>query len=93
MLSAFLPGLNALYIRIMKQISTSRTAKRCKSILAIVLVIYRPITLDELPSLIDMPPRISSNKKALVEIIGNCGSFLTLRDRIVFLFISLLRTS
>ncbi len=83
MLSAFPPELDTLYMRMMKQISTSRTAKRSKSILAVVSVIYRPITLDELPSFIDMPPRSSGNYKALAEIIGHCGSFLTLRDRTV----------
>ncbi|KAH9204387.1 heterokaryon incompatibility protein-domain-containing protein [Leptodontidium sp. 2 PMI_412] len=84
MLSAFPPGLDALYTRMMEQISSSRTAKRCKSILAVISVIHRPITLDELPSLVDMPPGSSSNDKALAEIIGNCGSFFTLRDRTVF---------
>ncbi|KUJ06164.1 HET-domain-containing protein [Mollisia scopiformis] len=82
-LSAFPPGLNTLYMRIIEQISTSRTAKRCKSILAVVAVIHRPITLDELPSFVDMPPRSSGNYKALAEIIGHCGSFLTIRDRTV----------
>lgn len=93
MLSAFPPGLDALYMRMMKQISTLRTAKRYKSILAIVSIVHRPITLDELPSFVDIPPRSSSNYKALAEIIGHCGSFLTLRDRTIFLSISLLKTS
>jgi hypothetical protein len=84
MLLAVPPGLDALYMRMMKQISTSRTAKRCKNILAVVSIIYRPITLDELPSFIDMPPRSSGNYKALAEIIGNCGSFLTLRDHTIY---------
>ncbi|PQE07169.1 hypothetical protein CJF31_00004831 [Rutstroemia sp. NJR-2017a BVV2] len=84
MLSAFPPGLDALYMQMMKQISTSRTAKRCKSILAVVSIIHRPITLAELPSFVDMPPRTSSNYKALEEIIGHCGSFLTLRDHTIF---------
>ncbi|KAG4432782.1 hypothetical protein IFR05_011734 [Cadophora sp. M221] len=83
MLSAFPPGLDALYMRMIKQISISRTAKRCTSILAVVSVIHRPITLDELPSFVDMPPRSSSSYKALAEIIGHCGSFLTLRDRTI----------
>ncbi|PVH69239.1 hypothetical protein DL98DRAFT_661794 [Cadophora sp. DSE1049] len=52
-------------------------------ILAVVSVIHRPITLDELPSFVDMPPRSSSNYKALAEIIRLCGSFLTLRDRTI----------
>jgi hypothetical protein len=83
MLPAFPPGLDAVYMRMMKQISISRAAKRCNSILAVVSTVYRPITLDELPSFVDMPPRSSSNYKALAEIIGLCGSFLTLRERTI----------
>jgi archaellum biogenesis ATPase FlaH len=82
-LSAFPPGLDTLYMRMIKQISTSRIAKLCKSILAVVSVTYRPITIDELPSFVDMPPRSSGNYKALAEIIRQCGSFLTLRNRTV----------
>ncbi|KAH8797812.1 hypothetical protein F5884DRAFT_146537 [Xylogone sp. PMI_703] len=83
-LTVFPPGLDELYRRMMDQISNSKNAQLCKSILAIILVIYRPITLDELVFLVDMPARSSGNYKALAEIIGLCGSFLTLRDRNVF---------
>ena len=84
MLSAFPPGLDAIYMRMIEQIRISRAAKRCKSILAVVSIVYRPITLDELPSFVDIPPRSSSNYKALAEIIGLCGSFLTIRERTIF---------
>ncbi|KAH6724991.1 hypothetical protein BKA61DRAFT_537097 [Leptodontidium sp. MPI-SDFR-AT-0119] len=83
MLSAFPPGLDAIYMRMMQQIGISRAAKRCNSILAVVSIVYRPITLDELPSFVDMPSQSSSNYKALAEIIGLCGSFLTLRERTI----------
>ncbi|KAG9235725.1 hypothetical protein BJ875DRAFT_533996 [Amylocarpus encephaloides] len=49
MLSTFPPGLDIFYMRMIEQISTSRTAKRCKSILAVV----------SLPSFLDMPPQSS----------------------------------
>jgi hypothetical protein len=83
MLSAFPPGLDALYRRMMLQICESNHAKLFKSILAVVSVVYRPITLEELTSLVDMPPQISGNYKALEEIIGRCGSFLTLREHTI----------
>ena len=83
MLPAFPPGLDALYERMMGQICNSKDAKLCKSILAVVSVVYRPITLDELASFVDMPPRSSNNHKVLTEIIGLCGSFLTLRERTI----------
>jgi hypothetical protein len=79
-LTAFPPGLDALYRRMMDQICNSKNSKLCKSILAVVSVVYRPITLVELASFVDMPPRSSGNYKVLAEIIGRCGSFLTLRD-------------
>jgi hypothetical protein len=65
------------------QIQSSRYAKLCNDILAVVSVVRRPITLDELTSLVNMPARVSGNKKALEEIIARCGSFLTLRERTI----------
>jgi hypothetical protein len=82
-LTAFPPRLDALYRRMMDQIWNSEDAELCKSILAIVSVVHRPITLDELASFVDMPPRSSGNYKVLAEIIGLCGSFLTLRKRTI----------
>ena len=67
----------------MDQICNSDDAKLCKSILAVVLVVYRPITLEELASFVDMPNGVSSDYKALAEIIGLCGSFLILREHTI----------
>jgi hypothetical protein len=80
MLTAFPPGLDALYRRMTDQICNSKNSKLCKSILAVVSAVYRPIALDELASFVDIPPRSSGNYKALSEIIGLCGSFLTLQQ-------------
>jgi hypothetical protein len=82
-LTAFPPGLNALYRRMMDQIRDSEDADLCGYILAIVSVIYRPVTLDELESFVDMPNGVSGNDEALSEVIEVCGSFLTLRERTV----------
>lgn len=65
------------------QIMDSEDSELCKSILAIVSAVYRPPTLDELVAFVDMPSGIASEYKALSEIIGLCGSFLTLRERTV----------
>ena len=72
-LQAFPPGLDELYKRMMDQICRSEDAELCKSILAIVSIVYRPITLVELVSFID-------DDEDLKEIISLCGSFLTLRE-------------
>ena len=80
MLKAFPPGLVLLYKRMLDQICSLKHAKLCKSILAVVSVVRRPITLEELASFVNMPAQSSGNYKVLAEIIGLCGSFLTLRE-------------
>jgi hypothetical protein len=82
-LTTFPPGLDALYRRMMDQIFNSRQAKLLQRILAAISAVYRPILLEELPTLVDTPGRVSSNDNALAEIVGLCGSFLTLRERTV----------
>ncbi len=59
----------------MVQITSSYSANLCKRILATVLVVYRPITLAELSSLVDIPAAAN-----LIEVIELCGSLLTIRD-------------
>ena len=81
---AFPPGLDLLYKRMLDQICSSKYTKLCKSILAVVSAVRRPITLDELASFVDMPAQSSGNYKVLAEIIGYCGSFLTLRELTIF---------
>ena len=83
MLTAFPPGLDALYKRMMDQIRDLEDAEPCKRILALVSAVYRPITLDELASLVDLPDGVSGEYEALSEIIGLCGSFLTLREHTI----------
>ena len=82
-LNAFPPGLDPLYHRMMEQICNSNKADLCKRILAVISTVYRPITLQELTSFIDMPD-ISDDYESLADIIGLCGSFLTLRDPTVY---------
>ncbi len=82
-LTAFPPKLDALYKRMMDQICDSEDANLCKSILAIISVVHRPITLDEIAALVVMPAGVHGNYEALAEIVGLCSSFLTLRERTV----------
>jgi hypothetical protein len=83
-LSNFPPGLDGLYKRMLDQIDVSRCAQLFKSILATLSIVYRPVTLDELPCLVEIPRGAVNKDKALAEIIGNCGSFLSLRDRTIY---------
>ncbi|KAH6977605.1 NACHT domain-containing protein [Ilyonectria destructans] len=81
-LKSFPPGLDPLYKRMMEQISTSNDAKLCKEILAIASVIYRPITLEELKVLVESLDDLDQDD--LEEIIKSCGSFLTLREGVIY---------
>jgi archaellum biogenesis ATPase FlaH len=82
-LKEFPAGLDQLYQRMLDQIGESEDAELCKSILSVSMTVYRPITLDELGSYIDFPDDIELSD--LEEIIGLCGSFLTLRGSTIFL--------
>ncbi|RAL17437.1 WD40 repeat-like protein [Aspergillus homomorphus CBS 101889] len=84
-LEYFPPGLNELYKRMLNQISRSDDAEICKSILGVVASVYRPITLDELASCMDLPEEVREDEGTLVEVIELCGSFLTLRGRTITL--------
>jgi hypothetical protein len=93
-LQEFPPGLDPFYKRMFDQIRGSEDkegeadevdegdAKCCKRILAVVSVVYRPLTLDELVSFVDMPEGVSDDE-SLIQIIELCGSFLTLRERTI----------
>ncbi|KAM6516695.1 hypothetical protein FALCPG4_014868 [Fusarium falciforme] len=81
-LQSYPPGLDSLYGRMIEHICESEDADLCKEVLAIASVVYRPVTLDELrvlgESLEDIDP------DDLEDIIGSCGSFLTLREGVVY---------
>ncbi|KAJ9482532.1 hypothetical protein VN97_g10895 [Penicillium thymicola] len=84
-LQAFPPGLDDLYSRMMDQVRRSEDAELCKQILAIISTVYRPITLGELDSLIEISDHSHEDYETLSEIIGVCGSFLSLRgDTVMF---------
>ena len=83
-LKAFPPGLNSLYERMMQQIHSSDDADLCKQILASIAVVYRPVTLKELTSLVEMLEDIADDLESLREIIGLCGSFLNIRDGTIY---------
>ena len=63
------------------ELKDSEDTKLCKSILAIMSAVRRPITLDKLVAFVDVLGEVSADYEVLAEIIGLCGSFLTLRER------------
>jgi hypothetical protein len=82
-LDLFPPGLDALYKRMMQQISKSDDAKLCQQLLALIVLVYRPITLQELVALAEQLDNIADESE-LREIIGMCGSFLTLQGETIY---------
>ena len=85
-MTAFPPELDPFYRRMIDQIrgvEDAEDAELCTHILAVVSAVYRPISLDELSSLVDMPDGVAGEYEALSEIIGLCGSFLTLREHTI----------
>ncbi len=83
-LNAFPPGLDSLYKRMVEQICNSDNADLCKQILASIAIVYQPITLKELTSLVEMLENMSNDLESLGEIIGLCGSFLTIREGTIY---------
>jgi hypothetical protein len=82
-LGSFPPGLDALYERMMQQISQSDDAELCRQLLALIALVYRPITLQELVALAEQLEDIADESE-LQEIIGLCGSFLTLQGDTIY---------
>lgn len=80
-LTEFPPGLDALYERMMTQISVSNDAEICLRVLASVAVSYQPMTIPELVALVEQVQRVADD---IEEIFALCGSFLTLRKCIVY---------
>lgn len=82
-LGTFPPGLNALYERMMQQISISDDSDLCRQVLALAALVYQPITLQELVALAESLQDIADEAEVR-EIISLCGSFLTLREDTVY---------
>lgn len=88
LLNAFPAGLDPLYERMMEHIQDSEEsedAELCKRILAVVAIVYRPITLEELPALVEIPDQVFKKDQHLADLIADCGSFLSLHGRTVSL--------
>lgn len=75
----FPPGLSALYDHIMATIERGEEddPAYCKAALRAVYHAYRPLSLSELATFVDLP------EGQVVRIVGECGSFLTLTNTTV----------
>lgn len=68
----------------MQQISSLDDASLCKQILALIVIAYELITLDELVTLVEQLENVANDPTLIREIISLCGSFLTLRNDTVY---------
>ncbi|RYP31995.1 hypothetical protein DL767_005440 [Monosporascus sp. MG133] len=73
-----------LWVSLVYQIHDSDEADLCKQTLVTMSTVYRPITVTELTTFVETLEDLSDDYEALEEIVGLCGSFLTLRDRAVY---------
>lgn len=80
-MAEFPPDLGPLYERMMQQIRESEDSDLCEKILLLAAIVYRPVTLAELASLLDIEDDFSDED--LEEIVASCGSFLVVRDSVV----------
>lgn len=82
-LESYPSGLDPLYERMLQNIDEgSFDVEDCRQILAITSVVYRPITLSELSCLIESHNNYKYDE--LKEMVGFCGSFLTIRDETIY---------
>ncbi|KAK4076697.1 uncharacterized protein Triagg1_4300 [Trichoderma aggressivum f. europaeum] len=65
-------------------LTKSNEAKICKRILAVVTVDRQPLTLQELIALAETPGELDEKIPAICDLIAQCGSFLTIRDEVVY---------
>ncbi|KXH33074.1 hypothetical protein CSIM01_05209 [Colletotrichum simmondsii] len=80
-------GLPELYQRMMRQIleyDEKDLKEECKTILRVLSVVYRPITLKELASIVETLAPSQDNAEALEESVTLCGSFFSILDGTVY---------
>ncbi|EFR01951.1 vegetative incompatibility protein HET-E-1 [Nannizzia gypsea CBS 118893] len=85
-LHKFPPGLEDMYGVMLGQMLKldDDDLDFCKSILAVAMIAYRPITFAELPSLVQLEGDISGYTEWLEDIIKLCGSFLVTRQETIY---------
>lgn len=80
-------GLEELYRRMMGQIQQldRKKPELCRGVLSAATFTYRPLHLAELGILSGLPPNILSTYESVATVVNLCGSFLSIRDNIVYI--------
>jgi len=84
-LQYFPAGLEKLYQRMINQLLHSRDEEICKAILAVVTTAFEPLSLAELATSDARLLPFQSDLQTLYRIITCCGSFLTIRNNVVYM--------
>jgi NACHT domain len=86
-LSKFPSGLEPLYGRMLEQIEhlpDSDDREYCIRVLRITTLAYRPLHLKEFVFAADLPDKEFADSGDISDLINQCGSFLTIRDEMVY---------
>nr|ADA68836.1 HET-R [Podospora anserina] len=79
-------GLDRMYDRMLNEISRyKRDSEFCRRILLVATVAYRPLNLDEIGSLSELPEQIVGSTENIRKVVAKCGSFLTIREDKIYL--------
>lgn len=78
--------LTAVYRRMINQIRQQRrgNAEFCWKIISTIFTAYYPLSLGELGLLSGLPKNISAHLESIAKLVTLCGSFLTIRQGIVY---------
>ncbi|KAL3608860.1 hypothetical protein FPOAC2_03871 [Fusarium poae] len=82
LLRDFPSGLDSLYGTMLKEIRSASRSKLYQQIIAVVLTVLRPVSLQELQLLSPLFPKPLRDDK-MIEVIQYCGCFLSVRDSFV----------
>lgn len=77
-------GLDKLYQRMVDKILHSMDEEFCRAILAVVTVAFEPLSLAELATSDERLACFHSELQTLSTIVTCCGSFLTIRNNVVY---------
>ncbi|KAK0375527.1 hypothetical protein CLIM01_07134 [Colletotrichum limetticola] len=83
-LRTFPKGLDKLYKRMFQYISGTMDADLCKDVLAVTAILKRSVTSLELCSIMGLSQYFDGKVETLQDAVRCCGSFLSLRDGIVY---------
>jgi hypothetical protein len=79
-------GLNQFYERMVRQIMDRDDFDReiCKKILRLATVAYRPLRFQEIIPFLSSPEEQACDIQELTDMVGRCGSFLTIREETIY---------